>query len=238
MVYVDAHCHLHDFNEKRIEFFLKQKLIIVSVSEDLETSRKTLFLSSEHNNIYGCVGIHPWEVGKLPRSQVKEVEKLAEKADCVGEVGLDKKFVPQTWHKQIPIFQRMVDLALELDLPLNVHAAGAWHEIIEILEHKGVTKAIIHWYTGPLDLLDKICELGYFITVNPSIKFQRKQRIVVEKAPMNILLTESDGPYNYRGMFLEPTLVKEAIKEIALLKNMSQTEVEKGVEENFRRILK
>jgi len=65
MKYIDSHCHLYKFNEIEIKRILKNKdIIILSVSEDLESSLKNLILSQLNENVIPAIGIHPWNIEK------------------------------------------------------------------------------------------------------------------------------------------------------------------------------
>ena len=233
--YVDAHCHIHEFTENRIREF--RDFIIIGVSDDEPSSRKTLELSRKFDNIIPNVGVHPWHVHEVSVEELNNVLKLANQAKGIGEVGLDTKFKPETIERQREFFLKFLQVAKEYDLPMNVHAAGTWGEVLELLRKFDIKKALIHWFTGNLELIDEIVSLGYFISINPAIKIQKKQRQIVEYAPIEIILTESDGPYSYRGLELEPTLIPELISEIAKIKNMKVNDVIEVVRNNLRRFV-
>lgn len=238
MVHVDAHCHLYEYSDRDMEGFSHVR--ILAVSEDLASSRRVLELSNSWDNVHPCLGVHPWNVGKLPRSQVSAVMELIERSEvpCIGEIGLDKRFVPDTYAEQLELFRAFLKLAKDLDLAVNVHAAGAWVNVLEELRRSDVDRALIHWYTGPPELLEQIDRYGYFITINPAMKVQKKHRDIAVLAPPRILLTESDGPYKYRGMDLSPTMVVELVREIAEARKMSVGDLEEIIYTNFRRFLK
>jgi len=44
MTYYDAHCHLHEYSDNDIKDFLDNDLVIVGVSDDLESTVRTLKL--------------------------------------------------------------------------------------------------------------------------------------------------------------------------------------------------
>ncbi len=237
---LDAHCHLHEFDDYEIQSFemLADKVAIVAVSDDAKSSKRTLELARKFRHVIPCVGIHPWSVHEAGKEDVNEVEKLAGEPDvlCIGEVGLDKKFVPHTFQKQVEVFSKMLSLAKEYGLVVNVHAPDAWRDVLDMLLKYDIDKAIIHWYTGPLNLLEEIVSVGYFITVNPAVKIQRKHVRAVSNAPLTNLLPESDGPYVYRGLRLEPKMVREVIREVAKIKGVSEAAVESAFTTNLRRL--
>jgi len=232
--FVDAHCHLVEFKYSDIKKLIRNT-IIIAVSEDFESSLKTLKITN--NNVIPCVGIHPWNIKEDAFIELEKLEKLIADSNisCMGEVGLDKKFVAHTWKVQVKIFNRLVEIAKEYELILNLHAAGAWKDVFERVKAARISKAIFHWYTGPFHLLNEIVNEGYMITVNPSIIMQKKQRELVMKMDLRNVLSESDGPYKYRGLYLTPSLIPKLISYIASLKGLNEEYVRKIIYDNLRR---
>ncbi len=213
---------------------------IICVAEDFESSMKSLSLAEEFPNIISFIGIHPWNVEEVSRSELENVIQLVEKRDDIrglGEVGLDGK-MKKTYEKQMEVFKRFCILASEYDLPMNIHARAAWREVLEILRKYDVEHAIIHWFSGPIELLDEIALSGYFITINPAVRIQERHRRVLEEASMEIILTESDGPYSYRGLNLRPDMIKDLVKYIAEVKGMCEEVVEERIASNFRKLIR
>lgn len=236
---VDAHCHLHEFTDVELINYCKDDLLINAVSDDYLSSLRTLDIVSKCGNAIPSVGLHPWNVGKVDISkELKSLSELVDKVRFLGEVGIDKRFVPETYDKQLEVFKYFLEVARDHGLGVNVHAAGTWDEVIKLLVKYDIRTAIIHWYTGPTELLKDVESLGYYITINPAVKMQLKHREVVMKAPIEIILTESDGPYTYRGMRLVPTMVLETLHEIAKIKGMSFEEVSTSVLKNFMKVFK
>ncbi|BFH74155.1 TatD family hydrolase [Sulfurisphaera javensis] len=221
-MYYDAHCHYSYLKKKYNNFF------IAAVSMDYSSSIDTLLLKAE--NVLVGVGIHPW---KVHEENLDKVVDLVKKADFIGEVGLDYRYAKASKELQVKYFETFAELASLQNKLINVHALDAWEDAFNILQKYNVKKAIFHWYTGPEQLLKDIEGAGYFITVNPSVTFQKKHQNIVVKAPLDIILTESDGGYEYKGRMLEPIYIPEAISEISRLKNVKEDEVNKIVERNF-----
>ena len=231
----DAHCHLHAMEEDAGKY---RDMIIIAVSEDLPTSMKTMELAEELDNVIPCIGLHPWRVAGKGTKWIEELDKLVDLgAKCIGEIGLDKVFHPETYEEQLSAFKAQVGLAKEYGLPVNLHALGAWEDVLRILQKEDIERAMIHWYVGPIDLIEEIQEAGYFLSVNPIIKIEKAHEAAVKKADIETLLTESDAPYEYKGIKLRPEMVKESISAISSLKGISEEEVARRVLENLRRYL-
>ena len=239
-MYVDAHCHLYAFEDGEIiKIFDELDISMLAVSENIESSKRSIDLTSISEKIYPCVGLHPWEVkGEESLQEAEEIIGMHKRAKCFGEIGLDKRFNTENYEYQKEIFYKFVEASSKLKMPLNIHALDAWKEVFEIISSYGIKKAIFHWYSGPIDLLKKIEEHGYFITINPSASFQKKHGAVLRHSPTSILLTESDGPYNYKGRVLHPRMVPETVQLIADLKKIDRNELLNIIQSNFRKYLK
>ncbi|MEM4035448.1 MAG: TatD family hydrolase [Fervidicoccaceae archaeon] len=236
---VDAHTHAIEYTEedwRKIEEL--SPLLIVSVGEDLESSRRSVELKEERPFVLPCVGVHPWRVSDVSLSEVKAVKELAEDlgVSCIGEVGLDTKFVPETLERQRRVFAELVELAEELGAVLNVHAAGAWREVLEFLERSEIERAVFHWYTGPIDLLERAVERGFYFSINVAARLQERHRAVAKAVPLDKILTESDGPYEYRGARLSTTMIPDLVSLLAELRGEDEATLVDAVRRNARRL--
>ncbi len=237
MKYIDMHNHGHELDEETLLKF-RDDYILVIVSDDLETSLKTLELSRKYGFIKSCIGIHPWSIGEASIDDLNRIVEIVDKEDirCLGEVGLDTRFVAKTIDKQRLFFQKFLELAREYDLLLNLHTAGTWREVFDLLVKYDIDRAYFHWYTGPLGLIDEIADKGYYIGANPAWKIQEKHRRVLEYAPLDIIVTESDAPYKYRGLEMSPELIRETIEYLADLKGLSTESIRSTIYRNYLRL--
>ncbi|MEM1541404.1 MAG: TatD family hydrolase [Ignisphaera sp.] len=239
---VDAHCHIHEFPNEEIKDIGKLVTYLIAVSDDHRSSIRTLDLAKRYRWIIPSVGLHPWSVDADSIDEAKKISDLArEKGNeirILGEVGLDKRFKQDTYHHQLKVFEIFIELAKEMNMILNIHAAGAWREVLNILAKNDIPMAIIHWYTGPLELIKEINDRGYLITVNPTIAIQQKQRDVIAQAPIDLILVESDAPYKYKGLELHPKHIPNVIKHIAMIKKISEEEVHEAISRNIYKLLK
>ncbi len=234
--YVDIHTHAYEYSIDVIRKYVERGIVLVVVSEDYPSSRITYSLSEKLEGIIPCVGLHPWNIKN--EDAVDEALKIVDFAlenniRCLGEIGLDTRFVGDTIEAQRKVLEVFLDAARRYELFVNLHTAGTWAEVLDYLEKWNIRYANFHWYTGPLYLIERIEERGYTISVNPAVKIQHKHRKVVEESSLAILLSESDSPYNYRGMSFTPELVIDVVREIAGIKNLETKKVNKSILDNF-----
>lgn len=222
---IDVHSHAYGYTNEELLDIRKEGIKIISVSEDIESSLKNIELYEQHGWLKPCVGIHPWNVTKLGTIVIRELEKIVSHKEiiCIGEIGLDTKFVPHSIDRQREFFIAQVKISKEYGLPLNIHSAGTWKEVYELIIKMDIDRAVFHWYTGPHDLLEQIEKQGFYISINPSLKLQEKHRKIAELANINNILLESDGPYNYRGLRLNSKMIKKTIEYLSSLKNKEES---------------
>lgn len=238
--FTDAHCHAHEYSEAELKSFGKIFKIVVAVSDDIASSDRTLALARRFAFLAPCVGVHPWAIGDEDTDLlVRKLEALVRtgEAFCLGEVGLDLAFVPQTFGKQLAFFRRLLDLAKDYDLPVNVHAAKAWRQAFEEVARKGVRRVLFHWYNGPLDVLSEIAARGYLISINPTVLVSPKHLEIAKRVPLSALTFESDGPYEYRGLRLDPRMIPKAVSFVAKERELEDSELIEISKTNILRFL-
>ncbi len=243
MIYYDMHCHLDEFADNEIESILNSQrdLKIVAVSEDMKSLTRILDIADRFGDrVIPCAGFHPWSLKDHDVAEAYDIIKVAESVGvrCVGEVGLDKRFMPvETFNKQYEVFLMYINLAKELDALINIHAPDAWREALAALVDNDVAKAMFHWYSGPLDLIDDIVGRGYAVSINVALSIQPKLTKVVAVTPTSGIVFESDGPYVYHGVRLSPLMIPELAKKVAEIKGLEVDKLVELVKSNSERLL-
>ena len=244
MLVYDMHSHLYEHSDREIEEILEadRSLVVVAVSDDASSLERTWRLHEAYGDrVVPCGGYHPWnlkEGGSVEAA--REAARLAERLGvaCIGEVGLDRKFLPgETWGLQVEVYKLFIGIARELGAMLNIHAPGAWRDALEMAVEGGVERGMLHWYTGPQDLIGRIAEAGFYAAINPAIRIQEKHRRIASVAPLEVLVFESDSPYNYRGLRLSPLMVRGSMELVASIKGVSLEAVMERAYTNSRRLL-
>lgn len=240
MKLVDCHCHLNEFDS--IEDILKRArkndvAKIIAVSMDIESCLKNLELGQTHRDIVvPALGVHPLEVANTTTMDIDEIFKLIRenKAAVIGEVGLhflkisDKTII----EKQREIFEKFLELAQELELPVIVHSKNAENETIRMLEKYNLKKVLLHWYQGSIELAHKALDLGYYFSTTPAILYSKKLQKIFSELPLSRILVESDGPVVYIGQTGEPFLVKSIIEKLALIRSEAIIKIGKETTKN------
>jgi TatD DNase family protein len=157
---------------------------------------------------------------------------------AVGEVGLDFWVVKSEKERalQKEIFARFIALAIELDLPLNVHSRSAGRHAVDLLVANGAKRVQMHAFDGKITAARPALEAGYFFSIPPSIVRSRQKQKLVRHLPLDCLLVETDSPVlgpepRVRN---EPANLPVSIRAIAEIKDIPEARVVAAVVANTR----
>lgn len=247
-MFIDTHVHL-DFPEYKAE--IGQVLgrakdagveKVINVGVDLETSKKSLELARHYKEVFAAIGLHPHSAKELDLQTRPQLMTYAahRKVVAVGEIGLDYYYLKRSSQfshcpsreEQIFCFEQMLDLALELRLPVIIHSREADADLIALLKsYAGSLRGVVHCFAGDYEFARKILDLGFLISFTGNITFKKSTvSEVIEKIPLGSIMIETDSPLlcpePFRGQRNEPMHVVEVAKKIAEIKNIALSEVE------------
>lgn len=232
---IDSHAHLNDERfdldrEYLIKNFKKNGIeLVVNVGADMESSRASVELAENYENIYAAVGIHPHSATELNQANLLEIEEMAggEKIVAIGEIGLDYFYDNSPRDIQRQAFREQIRLAKRLDMPIVVHTRDADADTLEILkEEREGLKGVIHCFSSDRAQMEEYLDLGFFIAFGGPVTFKKTDELkeAAKIVPLEKLLVETDAPYlapmPYRGKRNEPIFVKETAALIANLKGI------------------
>ncbi len=221
---------------------------IINVGCDLQSCRQSVEMLDKDERIYASLGLHPYDAVYLTDELLDSWRELVAKNKrivAIGECGLDyfKAKIPKEVQKRA--FERQIELACELELPLIVHNRDADEDCLAILDEflgkNADLKVVFHCYGSDLSFARKLWDRGIFTSFTGIITYPSAQKLkdVVREVPMDLFMVETDCPYlapqAYRGQRNEPAYVVEVVREIAKLKGKSFKEVEKVSTENAER---
>jgi len=244
---IDIHCHANLYlNLDEVLENAKKAGVekIISVGMSHLSLERVIEISENNDMIYPALGIHPEEVKMNEKiednlnSVIEYIRNNEEKICAIGEIGLDHHFVKNKdlYPLQRKIFEEMLSLAQELQLPVNLHTKGAEQEIFDLLPSYDLPNVNIHWYSGPEKLLSLGIERDYYFSVTPAISYSPPVKNVVNSVDKNNLLLESDGPVKYSGKIGTPAMVKNVLRKISNIKNIPKEDLEKQIEQNTKKI--
>ncbi|MBN1881618.1 MAG: TatD family hydrolase [Deltaproteobacteria bacterium] len=239
--YIDAHAHLdlyRDGGEKALQEIEAHGILTISAAMNPASYRETFALAEKSDLVIPAFGVHPWEAQEYAdRTDTLDAGLLS--APVIGEVGLDFRYVTdkKRYPAQERVFEYFLSHAGETGKILNLHTTGAEKTIAERLRSRDITRAIIHWYSGPKDALGALIDIGCYFTVGVEILFSRKIRDIARRIPLDRLLTETDNPVGivwYRKDIPEgtPSLIFDVIGALADLHRMSTDDLARRIIDN------
>ena len=144
---------------------------------------------------------------------------------------------------QKAVFERQLEIAAELGLPVIIHCREAYEELWPILSSwlkrgNGRT-GVLHAFDEDAEKALAAVDLGMKIGVGGTYTFRKKneRRIrILEEVPIENILLETDCPYlspiPHRGERNEPAFAALTLSRIAEIKQISFEEADRITTEN------
>ncbi len=246
----DAHCHIDKLSEKELSNAIISKFIICGVSLNLSSSKEVLKLKKLYpENIYAFLGTHPEVFDSY--DDTEEVIELI-KANChivsgVGEIGIPYFYLEDKGNEEIKkiknkaliILEKYLSIAKEYSLLVNLHVVGDDIELVlPILSKYSIETPLFHWYNGSLENLKKIIDYRGFISVSPDILYNKSYLEFIKEVPLDMLLLESDGPWEYNFERGIPNMILRVGEVLSSIHNLDLEVFLFKIAENSKRYLK
>ena len=237
---IDTHCHIYydDYLADWDAMLERAKEAgvcgMVVVGADLDSSRKAAEISGLYDNIFCTVGIHPHDAAGADSATLSEIRKMADsnpKCVAIGEIGLDFFRNRSPREDQERVFNSLLQLAKELDKPVVVHDRDAHQETLGLIRKTGVTKGVMHCFSGDTVFAKECMEQGLFISIPGTVTYPANEQLreVVRAVPMERLLLETDCPYlspvPHRGKRNEPAYTRITAEKVAEIKGLTVDDV-------------
>lgn len=219
---------------------------VINVSASLASAETTMALAESHPFVYAAIGVHPDETAQLSEDGLQRLQELCRrpKTVAVGEIGLDyywdktEREVQKTW------FRRQIALAKEEGLPLIIHSREAARDTMDILKEENAyaTGGVMHCFSYSQEIAEEVLRNGWYLGIGGVVTFQNAKRLkeVVQMAPMERILLETDCPYlapvPYRGKRNSSLYLPYVIETIAQIKGVSTEETERTTYDNAMRL--
>ena len=238
----DTHCHLNseELYERLEEVLENAKRVGVDkflvVGWNKESSFKAVEIAHRYEGIYAAIGFHPTDIDDVSDEDYNETMALVNdpKVVAIGEIGLDYHWVkdPIQREKQKEWFIKQINFANEHKKPISIHNREAFEDCLKILkEHRPMFSGVMHCYSGSVELLKDVLDLGLYIGLDGPLTFTNAKtpKEVCEEVPLNRLLVETDSPYlsphPLRGTVNEPKNIALVIDEITRIKGLSKKHI-------------
>ena len=246
---IDSHCHLdhepllsniNDIINRSKKVGITKLLTICTTLQSFEKIKKLILIDKM---IFGTFGIHPHETenNRVDSSDIIKNIKNEKKIIGVGETGLDFFYNHSNRVSQIESFEKHVQAAVNLDIPIIIHSRNAEDETFQILDNykNSNLKILMHCFTGSQKFADKLLDLNAYFSASGIITFKNSLELqeTFKNIPIDKLLIETDSPYlapvPNRGKKNEPSFIKFTAEKLAHLKDISYDDLISKTTSNF-----
>jgi TatD DNase family protein len=239
---IDVHCHLSqpDYQSDRdqvIEKCKQQLKAVITCCAHPNELDSTLQLVEKYKGfVFATASIHPIYINEVDEGQKNEffdlLKRYRNNIIGIGETGLDFNIEEEKLRgKQKELFIEFIELSKDLQLPIVIHARGAFKEAIEILENHNVKNVLMHFFSAR-ELLEKVIKNDWYISVNTALLRSKKINKIVRDTPLEKILTETDSPWLGLEGRNDPTTVKVIVEKIAEIKKINFEDVDKITTQN------
>ncbi|MBU7455135.1 TatD family hydrolase [Leuconostoc fallax] len=225
----DTHTHLNDdqlFHDvpayigRAHEFRIMEMNI---VGFDAQSNQRALQIAEAHEGVYAVLGFQPEDTNDFSDAAAQTLGEQIKNPNVVGvgETGLDYYWDTASHDVQKAAFEKHLALAKAADLPVIIHNRDAFSDVYDIIKQSGITKGVMHSFSGTPEQAQKFIDLGMHISFSGVATFKKAQEVrdAAKIVPLDRILVETDAPYlapvPYRGKQNEPAFVKFVLDSLA-----------------------
>lgn len=208
--YIDTHTHLFvkEFDEDRDTAV--ERAIEAGVSRlclpciDTSSIVPIMAMCDKYPDIcYPMIGLHPTDVTDDYHEELQIMHDTLQKNDrfiAIGEVGLDFYWDDTRKEQQIEVFERQIEWAAEMKLPLVIHSRSAFETLYEVMERhrsKSLT-GIFHCFSGSTEEAQSLLSFpGFMLGIGGTVTYKKSTlpQVLKEVVPIERIVLETDSPY-------------------------------------------
>ena len=240
---IDTHSHVYlsDFENDRDEMIERAKekgvnKILLPNIDIASINELNILCDSSKTMFKGMMGLHPGSVNKNYKKDLARIKEELFKGNycAVGEIGIDLYWDRTFIAEQIEAFKMQIDWAIELQLPIAIHARDSFSEIIKVLSlyRDSSLTGVFHCFSGSKEEMDEALSFkGFMLGIGGVLTFKNSGLDkVIENAPLDRIVLETDAPYltpaPHRGKRNEPAYIQIVAAKLAELKGLTMEEIE------------
>ena len=254
--------HAHYFDERfedladkilREEVFGKNVGKVINVGTNNQNNIICLEQAKKYENMYVALGIHPddcqycekspeEEVAELESIILREMERADSKVVAIGEIGYDFHYEGFDREKQREYFDRQMQLAKKLKLPVVIHDREAHGPCFDMVLAYPDVIGVFHSYSGSSEMARELVKRGWYISFSGVLTFKNAERVreVAASVPLDRILIETDAPYlaphPFRGKLNHSGLTEYTATTLAEVKGITPDDAARITYENAERL--
>jgi TatD DNase family protein len=242
MQLVDTHAHLYmnHFDDDRADIVKNaikknvSRIILPNIDSSTIQAMNQL-CENFASNIFPLMGLHPTSVRETYENELAIISGELSRGHYygIGESGIDLYWDRSFLEEQKKAFAYQIELSIEYQMPIIIHAREAFAEIFEILDNyrNESVRGVFHAFAGTLDQAKKVInEFGFFLGIGGMITFKNSGLDkTVDKISPDYIVLETDAPFlapvPHRGKRNESSYIVYIAEKMAQIKNLTVTEV-------------
>ena len=169
---------------------------------------------------------------QIIKTPEKQIPTAPAKLIAIGEVGLDYHYDGYNREAQIRLFEEMLQLAKDNDLPVSFHVREAFDDFFGVVANFPEVRGVIHSFTDSKKVLKRILnDTDYYVGVNGLATYS-----TLPTPPIDRILLETDAPFlapvPFRGETNEPAYIYNIAEWLANKLEISLEEVAEQTTKN------
>ncbi len=254
----DSHCHLDDKSyRKDINEVLERavaadvkKIMLVGITE--KNSKQLVEMAESNSIFYSSVGIHPHDASSCSDDAIAGLKKIAKNSvvKAWGETGLDFNRMYSPRNVQEHWFEKQIEAAVELGLPLIFHERDSNGRFLEMIKYLGKDikiNGVIHCFSGDRKEMEAYLDFGLYVGITGILTIKTRGvdlRQYVKDIPADRILVETDAPYltpapqKNKTRRNEPAFVHSTLMKLAEVRNEDPEKLSEIIWDNTCRLYK
>ena len=143
-MYFDSHAHLtedcfaQDFSTIVDNMKAAGVTAMMEIGYDEPSSRQAAALAEKYDWVWAAVGSHPDDAARVDEARIEEYRMRCKnpRVKAIGEIGLDYHYDLSPRDTQRAVFERQLDLAMDLGMPVQLHIREAHGECMDLLRSR------------------------------------------------------------------------------------------------------
>ena len=210
----------------------KSVLKIICIGTSPEDSAAARDFASKHDNVYWTYGVHPSE------KNTKDLFEKDDKLVAIGEVGLDYHYEGYNREAQIKLFEEMLQLARDNNLPVSFHVREAFDDFFGVIANFPEIRGVVHSFSDNKKNLKRILDkTDFYVGVNGMTTYS-----TLPTPPLEKILLETDAPFltpvPFRGKINESGYIYEIAEWLSNKLAIDFDRVERETTKNARELFK
>ncbi len=247
---IDTHCHLDfeafDGDRNSVLESARSKgvcgFVIPGVKQSTWSS--LIDLCGHSPDMFYALGMHPMFISDHIDEHVEDLKSMIHSSHpiAVGEIGLDFYEKHSNKEAQIALFERQLEVACKVNLPVILHVRKAHEEVLNALDKYPVRGGVVHAFNGSLQQAERYQAHQFVFGFGGMLTYSRstKLRSLAQALPLSAIVLETDSPdmtvEQHRGERNSPEYLSYCLQALAEIKSLSQDEVAAATTDNVHHV--